>query len=115
MDERSGKFEQNLFPPSSFSQSHISLLQKIQEATASEPLNLSEEYAMQKSWRTDVDKLTFIVCAPLPRDVTLQSEASSSSSSLVVVQSKEYDDSASMLGDVNLFVSEVLDDEVEEE
>ncbi|OAP54904.1 hypothetical protein AYL99_10604 [Fonsecaea erecta] len=39
-------------------------LQEIQEATASEPLTLEEEYAMQRSWRDDGDKLTFIVCRP---------------------------------------------------
>ncbi len=34
---------------------------EIQTATASEPLTLTEEYAMQESWRKDGDKLTFIV------------------------------------------------------
>ncbi|KAK0383713.1 hypothetical protein NLU13_9624 [Sarocladium strictum] len=38
----------------------------IQEATASEPMTLEEEYENQQSWRTSNDKLTFIVCAPLP-------------------------------------------------
>ncbi|RMZ91580.1 hypothetical protein DV736_g1174, partial [Chaetothyriales sp. CBS 134916] len=33
----------------------------IRELTASDPLTLDEEYAMQRSWRSNYDKLTFIV------------------------------------------------------
>ncbi|EXJ96409.1 DNA polymerase delta subunit 2 [Capronia coronata CBS 617.96] len=67
----------------------------IQEATASEPLTLDEEYAMQRSWRVDADKLTFIICRPehnqpMTRDGRL--------------------DPDSMIGDVNLFISTAEDD-----
>ncbi|KAJ1951376.1 hypothetical protein FBU59_000192 [Linderina macrospora] len=38
----------------------------LQEMTASEPLSIDEEYAMQKSWRTDSDKCTFIILTREP-------------------------------------------------
>ena len=38
----------------------------ILEMTASEPLTLEEEYAMQRSWREDQDKCTFIVISRHP-------------------------------------------------
>ncbi|PGH30553.1 hypothetical protein GX50_06686 [[Emmonsia] crescens] len=106
---------------------------EIQQATASEPLTLEEEYAMQTTWRTDADKLTFIVCLPLDKSLS-----SSSSSSLlptggvagagttdvnasqltaflptVTLTDPNIDTPASMLGDVNLFLR--LDQEAEEE
>ncbi|KAJ6056263.1 hypothetical protein N7444_005361 [Penicillium canescens] len=65
---------------------------EIQEATASEPLTLEEEYNMQLSWRTDADKLTFIVCRPTeeePSQHQLQ---------------RESDGPPNMVGDINLFL-----------
>ncbi|KAI9930984.1 hypothetical protein MW887_010639 [Aspergillus wentii] len=69
--------------------------EEIQEATASEPLTIEEEYNMQQSWRQDTDKLTFITCLPvarsedgvLPRQLTVRD-----------------DDDDRMLGDINLFL-----------
>lgn len=67
--------------------------QEIQQATASEPLSIEEEYAMQRSWRQDADKLTFIVCRPI---------ASAESSTFQL--SPEHDSSQNMVGDINLFL-----------
>jgi RimJ/RimL family protein N-acetyltransferase len=71
----------------------------LQEATASEPLTLPEEYGMQQSWRTDNDKLTFIVC--LPR---------SSSNEVSEVHDGVDDSPERMIGDINLFLFEPEDD-----
>ncbi|PMD26092.1 N-acetyltransferas-like protein 9 [Hyaloscypha hepaticicola] len=76
---------------------------EIQETTASEPLTLDEEYAMQRSWRTDHDKLTFIACHPLPQP---QNE----SGKRTVVASTD-DTPDKMLGDVNLFLSPADEDD----
>lgn len=55
---------------------------------------------MQKSWRTDGDKLTFIVCLPIKKG------------SHGTVIAKVHDASDRMIGDVNLFIVE--DDEAED-
>ena len=70
-------------------------LPALQAATASEPLTLHEEYAMQKSWRTDRDKLTFIVCRPLEE----------STETVDYVKAGLHDEVDAMIGDVNLFIS----------
>ncbi len=50
---------------------------------------------MQRSWRTDLDKLTFIICLPI-----------SSSKDLQAVKAGEHDADDRMIGDINLFLFE---------
>ncbi|GAM89268.1 hypothetical protein ANO11243_073050 [Dothideomycetidae sp. 11243] len=68
--------------------------EELQKTTASEPLTLPEEHEMQRSWRLDRDKLTFILAQPCSALVPGESDAP-----------------AHMIGDVNLFL--VDDDDFE--
>ncbi|KAG6071176.1 hypothetical protein E4U33_003857 [Claviceps sp. LM78 group G4] len=64
----------------------------IQEATASEPLTLQEEYENQRSWRVSCDKLTFIVCeAPAP-------------GASAIIHAGIADAEEHMRGDINMFI-----------
>ncbi|KAB5575450.1 GNAT domain-containing protein [Coniochaeta sp. 2T2.1] len=81
----------------------------IQEATASEPLTLEEEYANQESWRTSHDKLTFIVCQPLPDG------GGTALSELKYVEAGDVDSEDRMVGDINFFIYPSEDDDDDDE
>ncbi|GAA6035186.1 hypothetical protein JCM8097_006409 [Rhodosporidiobolus ruineniae] len=73
--------------------------EEMRELTASEPLTLDEEYDMQRSWRLDEDKLTFIV--------HLRSPAAPSPSTEPSAFLASHNDASTMIGDVNLFLHDV--------
>jgi hypothetical protein len=62
---------------------------------------------MQRSWRTDYDKLTFIACLPLTSHDRINQEIERRKSAVAGID----DASERMIGDVNLFLSAADEDE----
>ncbi|OPB37245.1 hypothetical protein A0O28_0041570 [Trichoderma guizhouense] len=81
----------------------------IQEATASEPMTLEEEYENQESWRTSHDKLTFIVCEPL------SGAASNENGEARQIKAQVDDSPDKMKGDINFFLYLADEDDGDDE
>ena len=75
---------------------------------------MDEEHAMQRSWRDDGDKLTFIICKPFKLEgTTLRGSYHNSASDYVSTGASGKhlpDELSAMVGDVNLFISLVEDE-----
>ncbi|KAK7452098.1 hypothetical protein VKT23_012202 [Stygiomarasmius scandens] len=77
---------------------------EIRELTASEELSLEEEFDMQRKWREDEDKLTFIILARGPPQASIPPNSMQPPEDIVDPNDPRLD-GFSMVGDVNLFFS----------
>lgn len=91
---------------------------ELQVQTASEALTLQEEYAMQRTWREDADKCTFIVLdrkkfenCPKKVDVAQSETRQNSDDDDAINAPTQLREIDAMIGDVNLFFIEGEDDD----
>ncbi|KAJ7073871.1 GNAT domain-containing protein [Mycena amicta] len=74
--------------------------ERLRELTASEPLTLEEEYEMQRKWRDDPDKLTFIILA---RQKNIPEDTLDALNGVLDPQDARVK-ALRMIGDVNIFL-----------
>ncbi|TRY74793.1 hypothetical protein TCAL_08390 [Tigriopus californicus] len=78
---------------------------QLQELTGSEPLDLDEEFAMQKTWRDSPDKCTFII---LQKDLGgLENEIQSMVGDTNLFLSTDEDDSTVIKAEAEIMIAEV--------
>ncbi|KKY29055.1 putative n-acetyltransferase 9 [Phaeomoniella chlamydospora] len=67
---------------------------------------------MQRSWRLDADKLTFIICLPISSHIIapLPNGKDDTTHQYITIKPSTYDNHDTMLGDINLFLTPLEQD-----